>query len=537
MIAHWMLYCVAAGALVAAAAAALEGAARSAGLPARWVWCGALVLSLAIPAAAQWLPRGAPAHAVPSAGRIDAALISPAAPADEALRTPAARWNVAALDRSLELMWLASALGTLVGIAVMAGTLALRRRRWSMAEVDGVRVLISGRAGPAVVGLFRPAIVLPRWVAEEMAPEERRLILAHEREHLRARDPQLLAMGVLAAALLPWSPAGWWMLRRLRLAMEVDCDARVLARGGDVRTYGSLLLEVGRRGSAGMVGAAALSEPAGFLERRIRVMTGKPKGGTASVLRMLGLGTAAVGALAALPLPERLAAQQEPAATMAQDTTPPRINNIQQIGRALERTYPPQLRDAGVEGLVVVRVGVAETGVVSDVQVLRSSHQAFEDPAVEAVRLARFRPARLDERSVAAIVEIPIQFTLPRGSDVVPSVASLGRGTSVPSDALQWDEAPVVMNIQEVARAIEAEYPPMLRNAGVAGLAVVRVRIDETGAVTGVESVDASHDEFRGAAERALQHLRFRPARKDGRPIAVYLSIPVQFTLPAPEAP
>jgi TonB family protein len=522
-------------ALLAAAAAALEGALRSAGRPTRWVWVAALALSLAVPAAALWLPR--PASAPPASVVAGEAMVSAPAAVDPLPAAAPAGWNLAAFDGPLRLAWLASTLAALVVFGVMAGALALRRRRWRAADVDGVPVLISGRTGPAVVGFFRSTIVLPRWVAEEMEPHARRLILAHEREHLRAGDPQLLALGLLAAAVLPWSPAGWWMLRRLRLAAEVDCDARVLARDGDVRTYGSLLLEVGRRGSARMAGAAALTEPTGFLERRIRMMTETPRGGAAAVLRMLGLCAAAVGTLAALPLPERLSAQAEPAATMAQDTTQPRITNIQQVARALERTYPPSLRDAAVEGMVVVRLWVSETGQVSDVLVLRSSHEAFEAPALVAARLARFRPAMLGERPVRTTVEIPIQFTLPREPRLTPSGLPYGRDTALPRDADQWDEPPRPMNMQEVGRALEAEYPPDLREAGVPGWVEVRLHVDAAGVVTSLETVRASHDAFGPAAERALRHLRFRPARVDGRPVAVWVSIPVQFTLPAPEAP
>jgi TonB family protein len=535
MIAHWMLYCISAGALLAAGAAALEGAFRSAGRPTRWVWGAALALTLAVPAAALWLPRPASAPP-PSVVVVESTVSAPAAVAPLPAATPA-RWDPAALDQPLRLAWLASTLAVLAVFGVMAVSLALRRRRWRAAAVDGIPVLISGRTGPAVVGFFGSTIVLPRWVAEEMEPHARRLILAHEREHLRARDPQLLALGLLAAAVLPWSPAGWWMLRRLRLAAEVDCDARVLARDGDVRTYGSLLLEVGRRGSAGMAGAAALTEPTGFLERRIRMMTETRRGGSAAVLRMLALFAVAIGALAALPLPERLAAQAEPAATIAQDTTPPRVTNIQQVGRALERTYPPLLREAGVEGMVVLRLGVLETGQVSDVQVLRSSHEAFEDPAREAARLARFRPAMLGERPVRTTVEIPIQFTLPRESGPTSAGVPHIRGVAIPGDADQWDDPPRAMNMQEVGRALEAEYPPELRAAGVAGSAEVRLHVDATGVVTATESMRASHEAFGPAAERGLRHLRFRPARVAGRPVAVYVTIPVQFTLPAPEAP
>jgi TonB family protein len=534
MIAHWMLYCVAVGALLAAAAAALEGALRSAGRPTRWVWSAALALTLAVPAAALWLPR--PASAPPASVVVGEAIFSAPASVDPLPAPAPARWDPTVLDEPLRLAWLASTLAVFVVFGVMAGALALRRRRWRAADVDGVPVLISGRTGPAVVGFFRTTIVLPRWVAEEMEPHARRLILAHEREHLRARDPQLLALGLLAAAVLPWSPAGWWMLRRLRLAAEVDCDARVLVRDGDVRTYGSLLLEVGRRGSAGMVGAAALTEPTGFLERRIRMMTETRRGGRAAVLRMLALCAVAVGALAALPLPDRLSAQAEPAAVMGQDTTPPRVTNIQQIGQALERMYPPLLRDAGVEGTVVVRIHISAEGTVSAAEALQSSHPLFEEPAVESILLARFRPAQTDGSRVPIVVDLPIQFTLPRQSP--DGVRALPRAPrDGPGDADQWDDPPRPINMQEVGRALEVEYPPELRAAGVAGWAEVRLHVDATGVVTATESMRASHEAFGPAAERGLRHLRFQPARVAGRPVAVYATIPVQFTLPAPEAP
>jgi hypothetical protein len=72
---------------------------------------------------------------------------------------------------------------------------------------------------------------------------------------------------------MPWNPALWWQLRRLRLAIEVDCDRRVLARGIEPGVYGRLLLDIARRGGRAPMGAAALAEPRTFLERRILAMS------------------------------------------------------------------------------------------------------------------------------------------------------------------------------------------------------------------------------------------------------------------------
>jgi TonB-dependent SusC/RagA subfamily outer membrane receptor len=99
------------------------------------------------------------------------------------------------------------------------------------------------------------------------------MVLLHEGEHRKARDPALLAGGILLVALAPWNPALWWGLRRLRLAVESDCDARVLGRGVSRKSYGHLLLGVASSSDGLFPLAPALVEGGStFLERRLRMM-------------------------------------------------------------------------------------------------------------------------------------------------------------------------------------------------------------------------------------------------------------------------
>ena len=75
-----------------------------------------------------------------------------------------------------------------------------------------------------------------------------------------------------ALIAMPWNVALWWQLMRLRVAVELDCDARVL-RDADARSYGDLLLEVARpRRRLALMGATAFAERASQLERRIRAI-------------------------------------------------------------------------------------------------------------------------------------------------------------------------------------------------------------------------------------------------------------------------
>jgi hypothetical protein len=83
-------------------------------------------------------------------------------------------------------------------------------------------------------------------------------------------------LGLIA---MPWNPALWWQLRRLRRAIEVDCDARVVASGADVSRYGSVLLEaVGRCHRGGLPAFAAFAERSADLEARIKALTAQRLG-------------------------------------------------------------------------------------------------------------------------------------------------------------------------------------------------------------------------------------------------------------------
>jgi outer membrane receptor protein involved in Fe transport len=82
----------------------------------------------------------------------------------------------------------------------------------------------------------------------------------------------LLGAACLAAAIMPWNPAVWYMLSRLRLSVELDCDARVLRRGVTPRSYGALLIDVAENASGFRLSALALADDSSHLYQRILAM-------------------------------------------------------------------------------------------------------------------------------------------------------------------------------------------------------------------------------------------------------------------------
>lgn len=158
----------------------------------------------------------------------------------------------------------------------LRAVVALRqeRRSWRVNVAGEMPVWVSEKTGPAVVGFLRSIVVTPAW-GLALEERERRLLLRHEAEHVEAWDPLLLLVGMVAVAAVPWSPAGWWSLHRLRLAIEVDCDRRVLRAVPDVAAYGSLLLDVGERVTTGHAAVAAFAERRSALGERIEAMTAR----------------------------------------------------------------------------------------------------------------------------------------------------------------------------------------------------------------------------------------------------------------------
>ena len=315
MTGSWMLYALLVGVLLAMTAAALEGTLRIAGRPGRWVWAGALALTSILTLAAPG--RFAEHDAAPVVMRVNAAaamelkhqptviesawlLLGEArsallVPVAGALRSAGAVMP-AWLDRGLAVLWIALSVALLLLFASVYRRFVRARREWPRAELHGTLVRVSPKAGPAVIGLSRPEIVVPRWLLGR-SEEEQRLVLAHEQEHVRARDPLLLAGACVAAALVPWNPAAWWMLSRLRLAVELDCDARVLRRGATARSYGTLLIDLAGQCSGLRVGAPALADESSHLERRLLAM--KPKFSRFAPARAALLGVASGLALLA----------------------------------------------------------------------------------------------------------------------------------------------------------------------------------------------------------------------------------------------
>ncbi|MBX6169490.1 MAG: energy transducer TonB [Thermobispora bispora] len=100
------------------------------------------------------------------------------------------------------------------------------------------------------------------------------------------------------------------------------------------------------------------------------------------------------------------------APTFTPYTVKPELKNRDEVARALQRNYPPLLRDAGVGGTVLIWALIDEAGEVIKTQVKESSgHEALDAAALKVGEIMKFTPALNRDQKVKVWIQLPIVFT------------------------------------------------------------------------------------------------------------------------------
>ncbi len=205
------------------------------------------------------------------------------------------------------LIWMGAIPVTLSDRAGLAEGLSLRASR----EV----------ASPVTIG---SAVLLPADFAD-WNTDKLRIVLAHERSHIRQCDFYLQFLAGLYAAIVWFSPLGWWLKRTLSNLAETISDRAGLEQAADSSSYAQILLDFAAAPRLTLTGVA-MARP-GSLSRRIERLLNESSfsqafaGGRARLCVAVLLVPAAL--VAATSLIRVNAAQDVSAAVLPQRSTAP----------------------------------------------------------------------------------------------------------------------------------------------------------------------------------------------------------------------
>lgn len=184
-----------------------------------------------------------------------------------------------------------------------------------------------------------------------------------------------------------------------------------------------------------------------------------------------------------------------------------------QVGMRLEYQAPNDEHHSEMEMVELVLEGVRGWRVVNYVRIsiaylYRPSFAPPPPPA--AYGSLRFEPANRDDQPTGD----------PKGVPGPPSPGGSGSGASS-----GVDQKPVLLN-----RPMPS-YTQAARDDKVEGAIMLRVLVDPDGSVKQVRVVRGLPDGLDEQAVKAAYQMRFRPAMKDGKPVAYWVSTQVEFNL------
>jgi beta-lactamase regulating signal transducer with metallopeptidase domain/tetratricopeptide (TPR) repeat protein len=366
-----------------------------------------------------------------------------------------------------------------------------------------VRVKITrATISPAVCGLWRPVILLPRPLTETLSPEQLRAVLVHELMHLRRGDVWVNFAQALLQIIYWWHPFVWLANARLRrLREEAVDDAVVAALNDEAEIYAPTLLAVARfalqrpLASLGLVG---ILESRSALRQRIERLVNFP------APRKAGLGlVSAFGLLlfSAVALPMGDAPAPAPAGQPANPDNPTNAPATPAPSAYVPPVANPYLRSdlvytgAGRHDLVTKlnRIRLASVSYdgwpLSEVLSNLSEQVKMLDPDNTGINFViNSNPNLSDRPGAAAAGEVPppAQAGLDAGSVLIHLHLSNVWLSDVLDAVVMVADHPIQYSIQDVGIVFSAKAP------GAGALATRSFKVDADTSLQGLESVGSA---------------------------------------------
>ncbi|MFO7840682.1 MAG: M56 family metallopeptidase [Fidelibacterota bacterium] len=179
--------------------------------------------------------------------------------------------------------------------------------------------------------------------------------------------------------------------------------------------------------------------------------------------------------------------------------------------------YPEEARERGIEGMVLLNAYINRDGEVEEVEILRSQvPEECNAAAVEALKKSRWTPAKQRGNPVAVWVSVPVEFKL--------------EDENKEPEFIPYDEAPKPSGGGAGAIAKNVVYPESYIDKGITGVVLVQMQIGKDGKTQdAVVKRSLGIEAFDNAALDAVRKTEWIPAKQKGQPVAVWITVPVQF--------
>lgn len=198
---------------------------------------------------------------------------------------------------------------------------------------------------------------------------------------------------------------------------------------------------------------------------------------------------------------------------------------------------PPNVAESRAPHMSMLSAVIGVDGTSRDIKRVGSAETAYDTPAIEAVKQSQFHSGSLNGGPVPVRVYVMVPFfyrkpATPQVMDHDPRIDGWQireDGESVPEDNLV-KIGPGVTPPRPI-NSVEAEFSDEARRKKIQGIVLISMIVDKNGLPANPQVVKAIGHGLDEKALDAVRLYRFQPAMRDGQPVAVRITVEVNFRL------
>jgi TonB family protein len=192
--------------------------------------------------------------------------------------------------------------------------------------------------------------------------------------------------------------------------------------------------------------------------------------------------------------------------------------------------YPGYDNDRDRQGMTVLAMVIGADGLPSQIQLLHSYGDDFDQAAIQSVQQSVFEPGKLNGKPVPVWVDVRVVFRANR-AEAVPEVLITERDLPPPGESFFEDKHhhPAGYTPPVLIHSVDADFAdPFVRNP-IVQVATVTVTVGADGTPKAVQMRRGLGLGLDKKAIAAVRHDRFLPATKKGKPVEDLVDVKVEF--------
>lgn len=207
-----------------------------------------------------------------------------------------------------------------------------------------------------------------------------------------------------------------------------------------------------------------------------------------------------------------------------------------ELVKPVPAAYPPDAVETDVPHAVAVSAVIGVDGAAKTIQVLNLRPSEYDDYAIAAIKQSQFQPGTLNGNPVPVWVWVRVRFFhLKPAIPMIQTAPKAGGLRAFGQDATANQDDPLRLlpgdtPPREMSRVF-AEFSEEARRGRFEGVVIVSLVVSEEGQPT---DLHVERSVGHGLDEKALEAVRqyqFKPAMRNGKPIAVRIRVEISFRL------